>query len=141
FKVEFDGVIAEQDVKVTVNGTDSTTVFGRAAVFAPKEKGVDASALIVRDVALPRPGRYIVVASDGTTTRTVIWDVFETGSRKARNVILFIGDGMSVAHRTAARIMSKGITEGKYHGRLAMDSLPRMALVGTAGVDPITPSL
>src|SRR5215831_17501106 len=57
FKVEFDGVIAEQDVKVTVNGTDPTAVFGRAVVFAPKEKGVDSSALIVHDVALPRPGR------------------------------------------------------------------------------------
>jgi alkaline phosphatase len=137
FKVEFDAVIDEQDVKVTVNGTDPVTVFGRPAVFAPKEKGVDASALIVRDVALPRPGRYTVVASDGKITRSVTWDVFDTGSRKARNVILFIGDGMAVAHRTAARIMSKGITEGKYHGRLAMDSLPRMALVGTAGVDSI----
>jgi alkaline phosphatase len=70
-------------------------------------------------------------------TRTVTWEVYGTGPRKARNVILFIGDGMSLAHRTAARIMSKGIAEGKYQGRLAMDSLPRMALIGTAGVDSI----
>ena len=65
------------------------------------------------------------------------WEVYGTGPRKARNAILFIGDGMSLAHRTAARILGKGITEGKYHGRLAMDSMPRMALVGTAGVDSV----
>ena len=65
------------------------------------------------------------------------WEVYGTGPRKARNAILFIGDGMSLGHRTAARILGKGITEGKYHGQLAMDSMPRMALVGTAGVDSV----
>src|SRR5262249_14753143 len=68
---------------------------------------------------------------------TVSWEVFTTGPRKAKNVILFIGDGMSAAHRTAARILSAGISEGKYHGGLAMDAMPNMALVGTAGVDSI----
>src|SRR5262249_46625303 len=137
-KVEFDGVIGRADVKVTVNGNDPAAMFGRAAEFVAKEKGVDASALILRDAVLPKAGRYAVVASDGKVTRTVTWDVFDTGPRRARNVILFIGDGMSVAHRTAARILSKGIAEGKYHGQLAMDTLPRMALLGTGGVDPLT---
>src|SRR5262245_18109545 len=44
---------------------------------------------------------------------------------------------MSAAHRTAARILSAGISEGKYRGELAMDAMPNMALVGTAGVDSI----
>ena len=52
-------------------------------------------------------------------------------------MILFIGDGMSLTHRTAARILAAGITEGKYRGELAMDAMPNMALVGTAGVDSI----
>src|SRR5207253_3445486 len=55
-----------------------------------------------------------------------------------KNVILFIGDGMSMANRTAARILSKGIKEGKYFGKLAIDDMPRMALIGTSGVDSIT---
>jgi hypothetical protein len=29
-----------------------------------------------------------------------------------------------MAHRTAARILSKGITEGRYGGELAIDDMP-----------------
>src|SRR5262245_23309466 len=136
-KVEFDGVIAESDAKLTINGREPAAVFGRAPQFSATEQKVDASALILRGVTLDRPGTYTVAASDGKVTRTVTWQVFGTGARKARNVILFIGDGMSVAHRTAARILSRGITEGKYHGHLSMDVMPQMALLGTAGVDSV----
>ena len=136
-KVEFDGVVASGDVRVAVNGVDHAVLLGRPAQFIAREQGVDASALLLRDVSLTKPGSYAVVATDGKTTRTVTWEVYATGPRKARNVILFIGDGMSVAHRTAARILSKSITEGKYHGKLAMDTMPNMALLGTSGVDSI----
>ena len=67
----------------------------------------------------------------------MVWTVYATGPRKAKNVILFIGDGLSVAHRTAARILSKGIAEGKSRGELAIDDMPHMALVSTAGSDSI----
>ena len=65
------------------------------------------------------------------------WTVYDTGPRKAKNVILFIGDGMSPAHRVAARLLSKGIAEGKSLGKLAIDDMPHMALVATAGSDSI----
>jgi alkaline phosphatase len=136
-KVEFDGVVAASDAKITIDGTDLSAAVGRPAAFVEREDGVAASALILRDVSLTKPGRYAVVARDGKVSRTVSWEVYATGPRKARNVILFIGDGMSAAHRTAARILSSGISEGKYHGGLAMDTMPNMALVGTAGVDSI----
>jgi alkaline phosphatase len=136
-KVEFDGIVPEGTVTFTVNGADPVSVFGRRLQFLPKEQGVDASAAILRDVVLSKPGLYLVTASDGTVTRTVTWNVFATQARKAKNVILFIGDGLSMAHRTAARILSKGIVEGKYTGQLAMDSMPRMAMIGTAGADSI----
>jgi alkaline phosphatase len=136
-KVEFDGVVAASDAKITIDGKDLSAAVGRPAAFVEREDGVAASALILRDVSLTKPGRYAVVASDGKVSRTVSWEVYATGPRKARNVILFIGDGMSAAHRTAARILSAGISEGKYHGGLAMDTMPNMALVGTAGVDSI----
>ena len=57
--------------------------------------------------------------------------------RLAKNVILLIGDGMSMAHRTAARMLSKGISQGTYGGELAMDDMPYMALVSTSGTDSI----
>ena len=136
-KVEFDGVVNASEARVTIDGKDLPAVLGRSAAFVEREDGVAASAMILRDVSLTRPGRYAVVASDGKSSRTVSWEVFVTGPRKARNVILFIGDGMSGAHRTAERILTAGISEGKYHGGLAMDAMTNMALVGTAGVDSI----
>ena len=44
---------------------------------------------------------------------------------------------MSPAHRVAARLLSKGIAEGKSLGKLAIDDMPHMALVATAGSDSI----
>jgi alkaline phosphatase len=112
-------------------------VFGKAATFVEREDGKDQSALILRDVALAQPGAYKVKVTDGAQTRELDWNVFATGPRQAKNVILFIGDGMSPAHRAAARILAKGIGEGKARGKLAIDDMPQMALVATAGSDSI----
>jgi alkaline phosphatase len=136
-KVEFDRAITAADARVTIDGVEPAAALGQPGQFVAKEAGGEASAWLVRDVVLTTPGRHTVVASDGTTTATVTWEVYATGPRRARNVILFIGDGMSATHRTAARILSRGITEGRYRGTLAMDDMPHMALLGTAGVDSI----
>lgn len=137
FKVEFKGVVDPAKVKVTVNGQDYAKVLG-SGNLVEKEKGVDASALIVRDVVLDKPGAYKIEATDGADTKSVTWNVYSTDTtRKAKNVILFIADGLSVGHRTAARILSKGIVEGKYKGKLAMDDMPHMGMIGTSGVDSI----
>ena len=137
FKVEFPGLADPARILVTLNGEDHAKVFGQAASFVEREDGHAMSALILRDVSLPKPGTYTVRASDGNNTREIAWTVYETGQRKAKNVILFIGDGMSPAHRVAARILAKGITEGKSRGKLAIDDMPHMALVATAGSDSI----
>jgi len=57
--------------------------------------------------------------------------------RKAKNVIYLIGDGMSLAHRTAARIVSKGIAQGKAIEPLAMDTLPVTAILNTPSLNSI----
>ncbi|QIP06660.1 alkaline phosphatase [Bradyrhizobium symbiodeficiens] len=137
FKVEFPGLIDPAKLKVTVNGADYATAFGRSAAFIEREDGKEQSALILRDVTLTTPGSIAVDVSDGTRQRSVTWTIYDTGPRKAKNVILFIGDGMSPAHRVAARILSKGIAEGKSRGKLAIDDMPHMALVATAGSDSI----
>ena len=137
FKVEFPDRIDPAKLKVTVNGEDYAAVFGRAATFIEREDGKDQSALMLRDVALTKPGPVTVEVGDGTRSRKLAWTVYDTGPRKAKNVILFIGDGMSPAHRTAARLLSKGIAEGKSLGKLAIDDMPHMALVATAGSDSI----
>ena len=122
---------------MTVNGADAAATFGKAASFIESEDGKDQSALILRDVALSKPGTYRIRASEGTHTREVTWTVYDTGPRQAKNVILFIGDGLSPAHRVAARLLSKGIAEGKSFGKLAIDDMPHTALVATAGSDSI----
>ena len=137
FKVEFHDVVDPARLKVTLNGTDFAAAFGQSGAFIEREAGKDQSALLLRDVSLDKPGAVTVEVSDGTRSRAVTWTVYDTPPRKAKNVILFIGDGMSPSHRAAARILSKGIAEGKSRGKLAMDDMPQMALVATAGSDSI----
>lgn len=137
FKVEFPGPVDPVKMKVTVNGADYSDAFGQSGNFVDREDGKDQSALILRNVALSKPGNVTVEVSDGARSRTVTWMVYDTGPRKAKNVILFIGDGLSPAHRVAARLLSRGIAEGKSLGKLAIDDMPHMALVATAGSDSI----
>lgn len=138
FKVEFAGLVEPGKFKVTVNGENVDAVFGKPPAFIAREGGRDQSSLLLRDVVLTKPGNYTIEVSSGDgPSRKIAWNVFDTGRRKARNVILFIGDGMSLSHRVAARLLSKGIAEGKTSGKLAMDDMPQMALVSTAGYDSI----
>src|ERR1700730_10856859 len=137
FKVEFAGLADPIKVSVTLNGEDHAKLFGKTAAFVEREDGKDQSALILRDVSLAQPGSYKVRVTDGAQIRELSWNVYDTGPRKAKNVILFIGDGMSPAHRVAARLLAKGIAEGKAFGKLAIDDMPHMALVATAGSDSI----
>jgi alkaline phosphatase len=53
----------------------------------------------------------------------------------AKNIIFLLGDGMGIAHRTAARIVSRGLNNGKASGRLAMDTLEATGIVMTASLN------
>ncbi|MGX5667684.1 alkaline phosphatase [Rhizobium daejeonense] len=141
FKVELKNVVKPEDVKITVNGQDYKSVLGAEAEFVAEEKGKEdkvlGSALILRGVSLPA-GAYKVEVTAGDETKSVNWDVYATAEKPvAKNVIFLIADGLSVAHRTAARIMSKGMTEGKANGRLAMDDVPPVAFIGTSSTHSI----
>lgn len=137
FKVEFDSKVELADIKVLINGKDIAATFGKDAGYIAREDDKDQSALVLRDVALTAPGNYTIEARAGEQSSSVTWTVYDTGPRKAKNVILFIGDGMSPAHRIAARLLSKGVQQGKSQGKLAIDDMPHMALVATAGSDSI----
>lgn len=142
FKVELDKVVKPEEVKVTVNGQDYEALFGSKAEFVAEEKGSEdkvlGSALILRDLKLAEPGAYKVEVSAGDETKTVTWDVYPTATEaKAKNIIFLVADGLSVAHRTGARIMSKGMTEGKANGRLNMDDVPPVAFIGTSSTHSI----
>ncbi|XOK14479.1 alkaline phosphatase [Agrobacterium tumefaciens] len=141
FKVEFASVVKPEDVKITVNGQDYKAALGKDAEFVAEEKNKDkvlGSAVILRGVTLASAGDYKVEVSAGSETKTITWTVYGTPAQaKAKNVIFLIADGLSVAHRTAARIMSKGMTEGKANGRLNMDDVPPVAFIGTSATDAV----
>jgi alkaline phosphatase len=137
-KVEFPGAPASADVKVTIDGEDAGQVLGKPPEIIANEDGLPQTAYWIRGARLATAGRHTVEAMAGFDKASVAWDAFATPEgRKAKNVILFIGDGLSMGHRTAARILSKGITEGRYGGELAIDDMPYMALVSTAGTDSV----
>lgn len=141
FKVEFASVVKPEDVKITVNGQDYKAALGKDVEFVAEEKNKDkvlGSAVILRGVTLASAGDYKVEVSAGSETKAITWTVYGTPAQaKAKNVIFLIADGLSVAHRTAARIMSKGMTEGKANGRLNMDDVPPVAFIGTSATDAV----
>lgn len=142
FKVEFEGAVKPEDIKLTINGEDYKTVLGSEGDFVGMEKGKDdkelGSAIILRQLKLDKAGDYKVEVSAGDQSKSVVWTVYDTAATpKAKNIIFMVGDGLSVAHRTGARIMSKGMSEGKANGRLNMDDLDRMAFIGTSATNSV----
>jgi alkaline phosphatase len=98
---------------------------------------------LVRDLTFNSAGAHRIEArtDDGTKASVSItvfdWNRGRSGMPRARNVILFLGDGMGVAHRTAARVLARGVTAGRADGALAMDSLPITGEVMTASLDAL----
>src|SRR5262249_50857145 len=88
FKVEFPDRIAADGFKVTVNDADIGVALGRPASFIGGEADIDRSALILRNVKRDRPGTYKVRVEQGDNRREITWNVYATGPRRAKNVIL-----------------------------------------------------
>ena len=81
------------------------------------------------------------VQSDSlTVTASGNFEIIPIKSTKglaAKNIIILIGDGMGIAHRTAARIMLNGVALGKATAPLAMDKLPFTGVVSTHSLNSI----
>ncbi|MGE0812454.1 MAG: alkaline phosphatase [Vicinamibacterales bacterium] len=120
-------------------GGTGTAPFGGGRVTAAAP--ANTTNLLVRDLRFSTPGRHEVVArtGDGATVSAVYdaaaWQSARPGARPARNIILLVGDGMGIAHRTAARIVSRGQTYGKTNAPLAMDTLGVTGLVMTSSLN------
>jgi len=135
-KVEFNHVVNSDVVVIEINGAPINRLITTKPEFISNENG-KGSSIIFRDIQLPKAGKYEVVARIPQERQAVTWDIYSSGPRRVKNVILFIGDGMTIANRTAARVLSKGISEGKYQGRLAFDDMPSTAMIGTSGSDSL----
>lgn len=135
-KIEFDGTSPLEEFVVLLNGAPISKLVKQQPTFIPNESG-KGSSLIYRDVQLNQAGKYTLMAKSDQQTLQVSWDVYASGPKRVKNVILFIGDGMTIANRTSARVFSKGISEGKYQGKLSFDDMPNTALIGTSGSDSL----
>ena len=135
-KVEFNTVTTPEEVVIELNGAPINKAISTKPEFIPNENG-KGSSFLFRDVQLSKAGKYQIIARTPQERLQVSWDVYATGPRRVKNVILFIGDGMTIANRTTARVLSKGIQEGKYQGRLAFDDMPNTAMIGTSGSDSL----
>lgn len=104
----------------------------------PSQTLTGAPVFLVRDWSFPSAGRHTLRATaEGAAPREVSFEIiaWEGPGAKVRNVILLVGDGMGVAHRTAARIVSRGLTEGRYrNGILEMDQMQATGLIMTSSL-------
>ncbi|WP_254450536.1 alkaline phosphatase [Cohnella herbarum] len=142
FRVELnDAVVSKDALSVTVNGKDAETYFGKKAVRTnANEKSAE---FTIKNVSFPKAEKITIRATakvDGKSiAKSVGYEVYQTvgNAKTAKNVVLFIGDGMSANIRTAARVVSKGIDEGKFKGWLEMEKMDYMGLITTSGMDSI----
>lgn len=140
FDVEVSNAKNLQNVDVKVNGIPADKFFGKQAVV--KDLGNGVTSYRIDDVDFSKTGKIAVTVnakdSLGTSTASAGYEVVhETAQKKAKNVILFVGDGMSLQAREVARILSKGMTNGKYNDLLAMEKLEHNAVITTSGYDSL----
>jgi alkaline phosphatase len=94
------------------------------------------ASVIWRDLSAPAAGDYVIEVTAGGTTETVTWTVREAIAGGARNVILFVADGMTVPLITAARA-ARGMEQGLPTNELFMDTMQYVGLASTSSVDSL----
>jgi alkaline phosphatase len=140
-RVEATGEGADRPSALTVllNGLDISSRNDPAA-----DRGAPANTrnFLLRNYSVSKPGPLRIEARtpDGGAAEVRLtvesWQGRAAGSR-AKNIILLLGDGMGAAHRTAARIVSRGVRDGKATGRLAMDTLDVTGMVMTSSLNSL----
>lgn len=96
-------------------------------VVAPTWRGVTAPA---------EAGDYVVEVTAGGVTTSATWTVREVAQGQAKNVILFVADGMTVPMLTAARA-ARGMTQGRANNPLALDAFTAIGLASTSSIDTL----
>lgn len=128
---------------------DGTKLANTAALTAATVSGLPAGTTIgtVRAFSHAKPGVHLLTVTatqsdNATATATGNFEIVDLGTAgadfaKAKNIIVLIGDGMGIAHRTAARVMLNGVSHGKALAPLAMDQFPVTGLVNTHSLNSI----
>jgi alkaline phosphatase len=130
-------------VQFTVDGSVvPATIFSTPATVAGKPAGTVIAS--IRAYSKTTPGIHTlgvtaVQDNNQTVTTNGNFEVIPISPTAfgAKRIIIMIGDGMGVSQRTAARIISKGITLGKANAALAMDTFPFTGVVTTHSLNSI----
>ncbi|KAL0954951.1 hypothetical protein HGRIS_003884 [Hohenbuehelia grisea] len=98
---------------------------------------VNVASKAYRGLALKTPGKYTARLKYNKSSETVAhWLVRSPSPRKkAKNVILFIGDGMTQAMITAARLLAHKSINGKYQTLMQMDQMEALGHQMTHSID------
>lgn len=98
---------------------------------------VNVASKAYRKLFLNEPGKYIVTLEyyngEKTTAEWLVRPIVK--ERKAKNVIFFIGDGMTTNMITAARLLGHKSINGKYQTRMQMDEFPVLGHQMTHSID------
>jgi len=150
-ETQIPAATAPRLARIRVNGRDFTEAFQRRITQegVGPESGTPQSELLygatARNLSFDRPGHYeveAVVTVDGVERRIVNrYDVAAAPNPAApgaaRKLVFFLGDGMGVPMRTAARIVAKGAFEGRVADTLAMEKMPVHGVSRTTAFDSI----
>ncbi|MDR1518553.1 MAG: alkaline phosphatase [Planctomycetota bacterium] len=140
----FDFLVEVKDASASgiiaaVNGKPAEEFFGKKGEL---KTVAGVTSYRINQVAFPVAGDVAVKASAvvggkeySASAGYVV--AMDKSAARARNVILFIGDGLSLPVRDMARILSKGMRQGKYNDLLEMEKLTNTALVTTSGYDSL----
>ena len=95
---------------------------------------------LLRAFSVAQAGPLVIEARTADGTRASVRLTVEAWAPRgaaapAQNIIFLLGDGMGVAHRTAARIVSRGLHNGRARGLLAMDTLEATGMVMTPSLN------
>lgn len=104
--------------------------------------GVDFYAIVYRNVRF-RPehgfGKAVVTVSFMDVTTVVSYTIRQVSKRRARNVILLVGDGMSLPMISAARLVSRGMQGGKYKDKMNVHKMPYFGMQNPSSLESIIP--
>ncbi|KAF9004006.1 alkaline-phosphatase-like protein [Cyathus striatus] len=98
---------------------------------------VNVASKAYRALQLTSPGEYLAKLTYNNGSQTVAaWTVREPATkRKAKNVLFFIGDGMTQAMITAARLIAHKSINGKYQSLMQMDQMDNLGHQMTHSLD------
>ena len=145
-RVEGDGE-GPYSATVSVDGVDQT--FSSGAQGTVTTDGISAGGwggFNLRGFSIDSPGTHTIEATftnaSGTTTASSTVTIADPRGRFGgrggiKNIIIMLGDGMGVGHRTAARIVRYGVAGGDPNGWLEMDQFPTQGMVTTHSLNSI----